>query len=153
MFSCYQFWLARCMVVVAIHVYRTTILYCTILYIWGSKATPIFLAAHQSFFVFFGTLLFSSALATDTPNNLAMPHSTPIYWGRQATPNFLAAPQSTLVFFGTKAKPFLQSQFYSSHLFAPLLSSVRLKPHPFLKTSVSLPHPTPLIRLSSLNTR
>jgi hypothetical protein len=68
---------------------------------WGSKATPIFLAAPQSTHVFFGTLLFSSALATAAPNNLAMPNSTPIYWGRKATPIFLATPQSTLVFFCT----------------------------------------------------
>jgi hypothetical protein len=49
------------------------------------------------------TVLISSALATATPDNLAMPHSNPIYWGRKATPIFLATPQSTLVFFGTKS--------------------------------------------------
>jgi hypothetical protein len=79
---------------------------------WGSKATPIFLAAPQSTLVFFGNLLFSSALATTTPDNLAIPHSTPIYWGRKATPIFLATPQSTLVFFGTK------SHFYLTHTFS-----------------------------------
>jgi hypothetical protein len=84
-------------------------------------------------------LLFSLALATITPINLAMPHSTPIYWASKATLNFLATPQSTLVFFGTKAKPFSTVTFYSSHIFflpshTLLLSTVGLRPHPFLQT-------------------
>ena len=84
-------------------------------------------------------LLFISGLAITTPINLAMPHSTPIYWGSKATLNFHATPQSTLVFFGTKAKPFSTITFYSSHPFSlpchtPLLSTVGLRPHPFLQT-------------------
>ena len=67
------------------------------------------------------------------------PLSTPIYWGSKAWLNFLATPQSTLVFFGTKAKPFSTITFYSSHPFSlpchtPLLSTVGLRPHPFLQT-------------------
>jgi hypothetical protein len=84
-------------------------------------------------------LLFISGLAISTPIILAMPHSTPICWASKATLNFRATPQSTLVFFGTKAKPFSTITFYSSNPFSlpchtPLLSTVGLRPHPFLQT-------------------
>jgi hypothetical protein len=95
------------------------------------------------------TLLFSSALATATPTNLAMPHSTPIYCGTKATPIFLAPPPSILVFFVTKTKPFLQSHCYLTHpLSLPcstsLLSTVGLRPRPFSTNTCvfATPHTT-----------
>jgi hypothetical protein len=78
-----------------------------------------------------------------TPINLA----TPIYCVSNATPNFLAAPQSTLVFFGTKAKPFLQSQFYLSHLFSlscpnPVFCETKAKPFSQNICFFATPHTT-----------